>query len=70
MNNLVSVIIPYYDKRNYFFKCISSALHQTHKNLEIIIVYDSQNKNGTNVEIQQKLVGKQPFACLSPTHLP
>ena len=36
MNNLVSVIIPYYDKKNYFFKCISSVLHQTHKNLEII----------------------------------
>ena len=38
--NLVSVIIPYYKKKKYFSKTISSVLAQTYKNLEIIIVYD------------------------------
>ena len=36
--NLVSVIIPYYKKKKYFSKTISSVLAQTYKNLEIIIV--------------------------------
>ena len=45
MNSLVSVIIPYYNKKNYFFESINSALNQTHTNLEIIIIYDDQNRN-------------------------
>ena len=45
MSNLVSVIMPYYNKKNYFLKSINSALHQTHINLEIIIVYDDENRN-------------------------
>jgi len=45
MNNLVSVIMPYYNKRNYFLESINSALNQTHTNLEILIVYDDQNRD-------------------------
>ncbi len=45
MNSLVSVIMPYYNKKDYFFESISSVLNQTHTNLEIIIVYDDENKN-------------------------
>ena len=45
MNNLVSVIMPYYNKRNYFLDSINSALNQTYTNLEIIIIYDDQEKN-------------------------
>jgi len=45
MNSLVSVIMPYYDKKDYFFESINSVLNQTHTNLEIIIVYDDENKN-------------------------
>jgi len=37
---LVSVIIPYYKKKNYLEKAINSALKQSYKKTEILIVYD------------------------------
>ena len=45
MNSLVSVIMPYYDKKDYFFESINSVLNQTRTNLEIIIIYDDENKS-------------------------
>ena len=37
---LVSIIIPYYKKKNYIKKTIKSVLNQTLKNFELIIVND------------------------------
>ena len=45
MRNLVSVIMPYYNKKNYFLKSINSALKQTYTNIEILIIYDDQNRD-------------------------
>ena len=43
--DLVSVIIPYYKKKEYISKSIKSVLDQTYENLEIIIIYDDENQN-------------------------
>ncbi len=40
---LVSVITPYYKKRNYFKKYFTSIQKQTYSKLEIIIIYDDKD---------------------------
>ena len=45
MEILVSVIMPYYEKKNFFSKSINSVLNQTYINIEVIVVYDSEDKN-------------------------
>ena len=39
-NDLVSVIIPFYNEKIYFEECIQSVLNQSYKNIEIIIIND------------------------------
>ena len=50
----ISIIIPYL--RNFFFfkKAIKSALEQTYKNFEIIIIYDDPKK--TELQLLKKLI--------------
>tara|TARA_B100000963_G_C22577945_1_gene649432 strand:- start:853 stop:1599 length:747 start_codon:yes stop_codon:yes gene_type:complete len=43
--DLVSVIIPYYKKRNFVRESLNSVVNQSYDNLEILIIYDDTNLN-------------------------
>ena len=43
--DLVSVIIPYYKKRNFVKETILSVINQSYDHLEILIIYDDTNLN-------------------------
>ena len=43
--DLVSVIIPYYKKRNFVKETIVSVINQSYEYLEILIIYDDTNLN-------------------------
>ena len=54
--DLVSVIIPYYKKRKFISETIDSAVNQSYKNLEIIIIYDDDDK--TDLDFVRKIAKK------------
>ena len=43
--DLVSIIIPYFKKKEFVKNSIFSVLNQTYPNLEIIIIYDDTDKS-------------------------
>ena len=40
--SLVTVIIPYFKKKDFIRETLNSVLKQTFKNLEIILIYDDK----------------------------
>lgn len=54
MNSKVSIIIPYYKKKLFFLDTLKSAINQTYKNFEIIIIYDDESQ--TDLEYLKKII--------------
>ena len=51
MDKKVTILIPVYNGSNYLKEAIESALAQTYKNKEIIVVNDGSTDNGKTKEI-------------------
>lgn len=49
MEELISVIIPIYNKEKYISDCLESILCQTYKNLEIILINDGSKDNSKTI---------------------
>ena len=45
MNDLVSILIPVFNREDHIKECINSALKQTHANFEIIVVDNASTDN-------------------------
>lgn len=48
-NDLISIIVPVYNREGRIKKCIDALLHQTYKNIEIICVNDGSTDNSLNI---------------------
>lgn len=49
MSDLISVIIPIYNRQDYLEKCFESILNQTYENLEIILVDDGSSDGSLQI---------------------
>ena len=58
MNELVSVIIPYYKKKKFILESLNSILFQKYNNLEILIIYDDENMS--DLEFIRNISSKDP----------
>ncbi|RTZ18438.1 glycosyltransferase, partial [Streptococcus pneumoniae] len=49
---LVSIIIPTHNRYEYLIRAVKSCLHQSYKNIEVIIIDD----NYSNVNLRNKII--------------
>ncbi len=48
-NSLVSIIVPVYNSEKYLNECIQSIIHQTYRNLEILLIDDGSTDNSPQI---------------------
>jgi len=54
----VSIVIPVFNGSNYLKEAIESALAQTYKNLEVLVVNDGSSDGGQTEQIAQSYGGR------------
>ena len=59
MTSLISVIMPYYKKKQFVKKSIESVLNETYSNFEIIIIYDDTDIEDLNYINEIKKIDKR-----------
>lgn len=65
---LVTVIIPYFKKKNYIKDTLISIIEQSHKNLEIIIINDADHESQSYLE-RLKNLDKRIILLKNDNHL-
>ena len=58
---LVSIIIPVYNGANYLEEALKSAIEQSYKNIEIIVIDDGSTDNGETKKIADKFKNRIKF---------
>lgn len=58
MNSKVSIVIPVYNGSNYLGEAIDSALNQTYKNIEVIVVNDGSADDGATRRVADVYAGR------------
>jgi teichuronic acid biosynthesis glycosyltransferase TuaG len=67
--NLVSIIIPYFKKKNYIKKAITSVLRQTYQNFEVIIVFDDKDLSDIDLINNLKKLDKRIFVIFNSKNI-
>ena len=57
--NLISIIMPYYKKKNFSSLSLESALKQTYENFEIIVIYDDTDNSDLNYILDKQRMDKR-----------
>ena len=66
MKEIVSIIIPVYNTSKYLDECITSAINQTYKNLEIVLVDDGSSD--TSLDICKKYLKDNRVKVIEKKH--
>jgi len=67
--DLVTVIIPYFKKKEFIEQTLNSVLKQTYKNLQIIIIYDDGDKKDLNFIKRLKKTDKRASLIINQKSL-
>lgn len=59
MKDLVSVVVPVYNTKDYLRKCVKSIIEQTHQELEIILVDDGSTDGSAELCDQLQILDKR-----------